>query len=90
MKFWDSVGYGDQGTMDESSPFDGLFKLSRMERLYGFGICTGFLVGFTKQMRTMFAPVQVIYLMADPSLKNYVAVVLRVLYNNDTVFVILE
>ncbi|CAG8606298.1 1858_t:CDS:2 [Ambispora leptoticha] len=137
MKFWDSTGYGDQGTMDESSPFDGLFKLSRMERLYAFGIClnlpgfailytlgniisllsTGFLVGFKKQAKTMFAPVrwiastvffasmvatlvvaftlyfgiaQVIYLMADPSLRKYVAVVLIVLYNGDMVFVILE
>ncbi|CAG8780560.1 9154_t:CDS:2, partial [Gigaspora rosea] len=97
MKFWDSNGYNDQGTMDESSPFDDLFKLSRTQRLYGFGICfglgfiisilstlmlitgnipgfavlytskelskriqfsTGFLVGFAKQIKTMFAPVR--------------------------------
>ncbi|RIB28408.1 hypothetical protein C2G38_2158077 [Gigaspora rosea] len=38
MKLWDSNGYNDQGTMDESSPFDDLFKLSRTQRLYGFGI----------------------------------------------------
>ncbi|CAG8515447.1 28444_t:CDS:10 [Gigaspora margarita] len=38
MKFWDSNGYNDQGTMDESSPFDDLFKMTRTQRLYGFGI----------------------------------------------------
>ncbi|CAG8802649.1 8866_t:CDS:2, partial [Dentiscutata erythropus] len=58
MKLWDSNRYDDQGTMDESSPFDDLFKFSRTQRLYAFGICTGFLVGFAKQIKTMFAPVR--------------------------------
>jgi hypothetical protein len=80
--------------MDETSPFDNFFKLTRTQRLYGFGICfvlgfiisilattllfisltgfavlytigniisllsTGFLVGFKKQIKTMFAPVR--------------------------------
>lgn len=81
--------------MDETSPFDDCFKLSKKQRLYGFGICfvlgfiisilstlslltsnitgfailytignvislmsTGFLVGFKKQIKTMFAPVR--------------------------------
>uniref|UniRef100_A0A1D1XN33 Vesicle transport protein n=1 Tax=Anthurium amnicola TaxID=1678845 RepID=A0A1D1XN33_9ARAE len=94
MKLWDSLEFGDQGTMDETSPFDNFFKLTRTQRLYGFGICfilgfiisilatsllfisltgfavlytigniislisTGFLVGFKKQIKTMFAPVR--------------------------------
>jgi len=95
MKLWDSFEFGDQGTMDETSPFDNFFKLTRTQRLYGFGICfvlgfvisllstlllftseltgfailysignivsllsTGFLVGFKKQIKTMFAPVR--------------------------------
>ncbi|CAG8527568.1 3897_t:CDS:2 [Funneliformis mosseae] len=95
MKLWDSFEFGDQGTMDETSPFDDCFKLSKKQRLYGFGICfalgfiisilstlslltsnitgfailytignvislmsTGFLVGFKKQIKTMFAPVR--------------------------------
>ncbi|RIA96931.1 Got1/Sft2-like family-domain-containing protein [Glomus cerebriforme] len=102
MKLWDSFQFSDQGTMDETSPFDDFFKLTRTQRLYGFGICfvlgfvislvsvfmigislsgfavlytlgniislvsTGFLVGFKKQIKTMFAPVRwfasVIYL----------------------------
>ncbi|RGB27340.1 Got1/Sft2-like family-domain-containing protein [Rhizophagus diaphanus] len=95
MKLWDSFEFSDQGTMDETSPFDNFFKLTRTQRLYGFGICfvlgfvisilatillftgplsgfavlytigniisllsTGFLVGFKKQIKTMFAPVR--------------------------------
>ncbi|CAH1767332.1 18650_t:CDS:2 [Entrophospora sp. SA101] len=44
MKLWDSMEFGDQGTMDDKSPFDGVFKLSKTQRLYGFGIC--FALGF--------------------------------------------
>ncbi|CAG8726569.1 1006_t:CDS:2, partial [Acaulospora morrowiae] len=95
MKLWDSLEFSDQGTMDDKSFFDGFFKLSKTQRLYGFGICfaagfaisiistialirgdvvlfaifytigniisflsTGFLVGFGKQFKTMFAPVR--------------------------------
>ncbi|CAB4486785.1 unnamed protein product [Rhizophagus irregularis] len=100
MKLWDSFEFSDQGTMDETSPFDNFFKLTRTQRLYGFGIwypalafvlgfvisilatillftgplsgfavlytigniisllSTGFLVGFKKQIKTMFAPVR--------------------------------
>ncbi|CAG8435813.1 5992_t:CDS:2 [Ambispora gerdemannii] len=94
MKLWSSADFSDQGSMDETSPFD-CFKLTRTQRLYGFGICfilgfvisflstfalstgnitgfavlytignvvslvsTGFLVGFGKQIKTMFAPVR--------------------------------
>ncbi|CAG8838425.1 6513_t:CDS:1, partial [Gigaspora margarita] len=38
MKLWDSNGYNDQGTMNKSSSFDDLFRLSRTWYLYGFGI----------------------------------------------------
>ncbi|KAG9295243.1 hypothetical protein G9A89_000066 [Geosiphon pyriformis] len=94
MKLWSAANFSDQGTMDEDNPFE-CFKLTRTQRLYGFGICfvsgflisilstltlisgnivgfailytignvvsllsTGFLVGFTKQIKTMFAPVR--------------------------------
>ncbi|CAG8496646.1 6149_t:CDS:2 [Ambispora leptoticha] len=83
MKFWDSADFSDQGTMDETSPFD-CFKLTRTQRfvisflstlalstgnitgfaiLYTIGnvvslVSTGFLVGFGKQIKTMFAPVR--------------------------------
>ncbi|ORX55817.1 hypothetical protein DM01DRAFT_315563 [Hesseltinella vesiculosa] len=68
-----SETFSDQGTMDDGTwQFCGL---SRLQRLYAFGICIGnvisifsltFIIGIYKQVKTMFAPVRfwatVIYL----------------------------
>ncbi|KAF9975912.1 hypothetical protein BGZ73_000259 [Actinomortierella ambigua] len=61
MAIWgmSSVTGAQDDVMDDSNPIS-CFTLSRTERLYGFGICTAFLIGPMRQLKTMFAPVRMV------------------------------
>ncbi|KAG0361202.1 hypothetical protein BGZ54_009189 [Gamsiella multidivaricata] len=60
MAIWGTSSLpSNEDVMDDSNPLS-CFQLDRTQRLYGFGICTTFLIGPGKQLRTMFAPVRMV------------------------------